>query len=547
MTQTRGSFVTLYCAIRDTTRSSEKERLLAEYLQETSDRDFGWAVFLLHGGRCRGRVSTRELRQWAAEFSDVPDWLVEESYSVAGDLAETISLLVAAASPSESIVPCGQTLEEWIRYIDELSTLDAESRKQRMFRLWKGMSQPEILVFTKVLTGGLRIGVSKGLVVRALARVMDVSTELMWQHLATDWRPETLSRETLAKPVDTATSLAPYPFFLAYPVERDALFCSSPEDWQCEWKWDGIRAQIVVRGGKVALWSRGAELISDGFPELAQEFIGITEGAVLDGEIVAWSSDDCPADFSVLQRRLNRTKVTPAFVKSAPVRFIIYDLLEYSGEDMRQLPLRERRQKLVTLWESHASTLRYGMLSPILEGASWEEVSLLQGRARSHGAEGVMLKRLDSLYGVGRTSRGAWWKWKVVPHSVDAVLLYAQKGHGRRADLFTDYTFGVWHDGVLVSFTKAYSGLSDSEMREVDAFIKRNTKERFGPVRTVRPELVFEIAFERIWPSKRHRSGVAVRFPRIVRWRRDKPALEADTLESLQALLAMADTKQQED
>lgn len=537
------TFTDLYLAVRDTPRSDEKIALLAQYLEATPDEEFCWAVYLLRGGSFRGVVKTRELREWAGEVAGVPGWLVEESYAVAGDLAETVSLLVAATPREAPIGATSHTLVRWIKQIEQIQRADATYRKEVVLTLWRAMTQPEILVFTKLITGGLRIGVSKGLVVRALATLFTIPDAEVWRRLAGNKRPEDLTRQILCQSVDTSQSTAPYPFFLAYPLESDTLEDLPFHGWRVEYKWDGIRAQVVKRGGQVAIWSRGDELVTEIFPELHEEAsAALPDGVVLDGEIVAWSSGDHeadhPADFSVLQQRLNRSKVSAALRRRAPVRFLAYDILEYGGVDIRSRPLRERIRYLEEVLAAHLATSLSFAMPESLVCTSWEEARLIQTGARKHHAEGLMLKHHESPYGVGRTARGAWWKWKVQPLSIDAVLLYAQKGRGRRADLFTDYTFGVWDGDTLVPFAKAYSGLTDSEIMKVDAFIKRHTKERFGPVRTVQPELVFEIAFEAIWPSKRHRSGVAVRFPRIVRWRLDKPAREADTLETLQGFLA---------
>ncbi len=531
------TFSDLYHSLGDTTYLDEKVSILAQYLRQVSDQEFGWAVYLLQGGACRGAVKTRELRQWVAELVNMPEWLVEASYGVVGDLAETLALLIAGKfeQGGGSNPPQVFSLLEWIATITSLTKLSAEQRKFAVLDVWKQLPPRDVLVFNKLLTGGLRIGVSKGMVARALSAVAELPYESIWQRLAGDWKPADLTREYLIAPLDPSRSIAPYPFFLAYPLHGDIAECGVCSDWQAEWKWDGIRAQIVKRGGTAAVWSRGDELISDTFPEITEQTAMLPDGSVLDGEIVAWKGEH-PGSFLDLQKRINRKRVTAALIKEVPIRFLAYDLLESETRDVRGLPLRDRRALLDDRYGAILRSSDVFALPAQVVASSWEELALLQQRARAHYAEGLMLKRCDSLYGVGRTSRGAWWKWKVAPYSVDAVLLYAQKGHGRRADLFTDYTFGVWHGDTLVTFAKAYSGLTEKELIEVDAFVKRNTKERFGPVRTVAPELVFEIAFEAIQPSSRHRSGVAVRFPRIVRWRRDKSAAEADTIETLQLL-----------
>jgi DNA ligase-1 len=530
------TFTELYFAVRGTSRLQEKVELISNYLRDVPDDEFGWAVYLLQGGTFRGGVTSRDLRQWAAEICDIPLWLVEESYSVTGDLAEAVSLLVTGRPNAQGVTSSQRALGDLIEQIAMIKVATSSERKAHVSYLWKTMSQSEALVFTKILTGALRIGVAKGIVAKALSAACGLPESEVWQRLAGNQKPEDLNRSRLLSSASASQSIAPFPFFLAYPLDPATLVDSPIADWQCEWKWDGIRAQIVKRDGRLAIWSRGEELVSETFPEIYQEALSIPDSCVLDGEIVAWSAGGYPASFSELQKRLNRKKVTAATQKSCPVRFIAYDLLQYYGRDLRNEKLANRRNLLETVCSTLRNKAAIFEISEPLRANSWEQLRLMQQDARKYHAEGVMLKKLDSQYGIGRTARGAWWKWKVDPLSVDAVLLYAQKGHGRRADMFTDYTFGVWDGDNLVTFAKAYSGLTDQEISQVDAFIKHNTKERFGPVRTVLPELVFEIGFEAIWPSKRHRSGVAVRFPRILRWRRDKPAKDADTIDTLRKM-----------
>lgn len=529
------SFVSLYFALSETSRSEEKIERVVAYLSDVDDAEFGWAVHLLRGGRCRGAIRSALLREWAAEVSGTPAWLLEESYGVVGDLAETIALLVSTHGVEPRAGVMQPSLVSWVRLLQSLVAKDAVHQKEAITGVWGSLSRDEVLVFSKLLTGGLRIGVSKGVVAKALARLVGCSSEEISVRLMGKADPEELTRAALSAPHDSAQSLVPYPFFLAHPFDCDTIKAGECSDYQVEWKWDGVRAQLVKRAGRCAVWSRGEEFFSETFPELVSVAQGLPDGTVLDGEIVAWSNG-APDSFFELQKRINRKNVTKAIIQKIPVRYLVYDLLEYSGVDLRTYPLAERSACL----REHAPTLvchtdLVDIPNPLSVG-SWNEATQLHARSREYHAEGLMLKRLDSPYGVGRTAKGAWWKWKVDPFSVDAVLLYAQKGHGRRANLYTDYTFGVWDGDTLVTFAKAYSGLTDAEIVAVDAFIKRNTKERFGPVRTVKPELVFEIAFESIQSSTRHRSGVAVRFPRIARWRKDKSAAEADTVETLRSL-----------
>jgi DNA ligase-1 len=341
-------------------------------------------------------------------------------------------------------------------------------------------------------------------------------------------------RRLLLEETGDADLSRPYPFFLAYALEGVVDDLGEPTTWQAEWKWDGIRAQLIRRGGSTYIWSRGEELVTERFPELAEAAALLPDGTVLDGEILPWASDG-PLPFSQLQRRIGRKKLGPRILAEVPVVLVVYDLLESAGADVRALPLRERRAKLERLLGGGRFAGRF-RLSPIVEASGWGDVRKAYGEAREQSSEGLMLKRLDAPYGVGRR-KGPWWKWKVPPFTVDAVMIYAQAGHGRRASLYTDYTFAVWHEGELVPFAKAYSGLTDAEIRLLDSWIRRNTLERFGPVRAVVPEQVFELAFEGIQKSPRHRSGVAVRFPRIARWRTDKLAAEADSLETLRRMM----------
>ena len=380
----------------------------------------------------------------------------------------------------------------------------------------------------------MRVGVSQTLVVRALAQAANlpapsIAARLMGEWTpAADWYTALLSHE---RTDDDASK--PYPFFLASPLEDPVETLGAIGDWLIEWKWDGIRAQLVRRGGAVHLWSRGEELITHRFPEIAAAATHLPDGSVLDGEVLAFR-DDRPLPFSALQQRIGRQKQVAQLVRAVPVVFMIYDVLEDGGVDVRERPLEERRARLVERLAADSGVLR---ASPAVPAESWEVLAAMRAESRARGVEGFMIKRRSSAYGVGRR-RGDWWKWKIDPYTIDAVLIYAQPGSGRRASLLTDYTFGVWDRGELVPIAKAYSGLSNEEIAEMDRWIRRHTRERYGPVRHVEPVHVFELGFEAIAASSRHRSGIAVRFPRMLRWRKDKKAEEADTLDAVRALLA---------
>jgi DNA ligase-1 len=524
-------FARLFAALDETNRTGEKVEAMAEYFASAEPADAAWAVYFLGGGRPRRLIPVRRLSTWAMEIADVPDWLFAECYDAVGDLAETIALLLPAArEPSD--LPLARWVEE--RLLPLAKQGEAEQRAT-VLQGWGELDGTARFVWNKLLTGAWRVGVSQQLVVRALAKTSGVDEATLAHRMSGNWDP---SAEwfTALMTADTrdADRSRPYPFYLAYPLESELEALGAPEEWQLEWKWDGIRAQLIKRDGQVWIWSRGGELVTERFPELAAAGAVLPDGVVLDGEIMPWK-DGRPLPFAQLQRRNGRLRLGPKLLADVPVVLIAYDLLEQGGEDLRPRPMAERRERLERLL--HEVPLEERLIpSPIVSVASWDDARVTQGRSREMLAEGLMLKRRDSEYGVGRR-KGGWWKWKVQPYSVDAVMVYAQPGHGRRASLHTDYTFAVWDEENLVPFAKAYSGLTDAEIRELDAWIRRHTLEKFGPVRRVEPVQVFELGFEGIQRSTRHKSGVAVRFPRILRWRTDKPAAEADRMETLRTLL----------
>ncbi|MEJ8559966.1 ATP-dependent DNA ligase [Yoonia sp. GPGPB17] len=523
-------FATLFTRIDESTKTSVKVAALADYFQTANPEDRLWTIALFTGRRPKRTITATRLREWAAEVAGLPDWLFEESYSMVGDLAETIALVLPPATDSED-----QTLTHWITYIKSLSALEDEDRKAGILDAWNSLPSTERFLFTKLLTGGFRIGVSAKLITRALAQATGQPEPQLTHKLMGSWTPDTTTWETLIEADDPTADLSrPYPFYLAYQL--DSFDDLGPiTDWNAERKWDGIRGQLIVRGAEHHLWSRGEDLMTDRFPEFGQLRDYLPDGTVIDGEVLAFA-DDKPLSFNALQKRIGRKTVPKKLLTEAPVILMAYDLLEHQGKDMRETALKERREKLQSLIKEvpHTAPLR---LSASVPFQTWDDLSAARDESRSLNAEGLMLKRLDSPYLSGR-KRGDWWKWKIDPLTIDAVMIYAQAGHGRRANLFTDYTFAVRNGNDLVPFTKAYSGLTDKEFREITAWVRKNTLQRFGPVRQVPPELVFEIAFEGIQASQRHKSGVALRFPRMLRWRRDKPVDEANTLDDLKELLA---------
>ena len=552
-------FAGLVLALDATHSTQAKIQSIVDYLSRVPAQDAAWAVFLLSGGKTTQTVPTRLLREAAIQASGVAPWLFEECYASVGDLAETIALLVASQAPAEGP---GEALHVWMgERLPALRGAAPEYVRQTLCEAWQALDATGVFALNKLMTGGLRLGVSRQIVARALARLSGLDDKRIAQRLMgyTDRRrrPSAEDFKALIVPEHAADAPGgsargdPYPFFLAHALVGPAEALGAPEPWCAEWKWDGIRAQWVVRSGQAWLWSRGEELVSDRFPEVMAALrdggLGTKGSVVLDGELLAWDAErDRPRDFALLQRRLQRKQVSAAVLRELPVRFVAYDLLEENGQDVRARPFYARRARLEALAQQHGFAV-----SPLLPSGSWAAWVALRQQAREHRAEGLMLKHRDSVYGVGRSrAAGAgWWKWKLDPMSVDAVLVYAQRGHGRRASLYTDYTFAVWdrpadHPGErrLLPFAKAYSGLTDAEIRAVDALLRKTTRESFGPVRSVEPTLVFELGFEGISASPRHKSGLAVRFPRILRWRTDKTPEQADHLGLLHALIDAART-----
>ena len=525
------AFADLYTALDETTKTTEKVEALTAYFLKAASRDAAWAVYFLIGRKPKQVVPSGKLRQWAAAEAGVSEWLFQESYDAVGDVAETIALLLPEPERSSDL-----SLQFWVE--NRLLTLRKAgevAQREAMREAWASMDRPQRFVWNKLISGGFRVGVSQQLVTRALAKVKGVAATVIAHRLMGDWEPTATFFEGLhAEKSDDSDLSKPYPFFLAYALESSLETLGARAEWQAEWKWDGIRSQLLRRKGQTFLWSRGEELVTERYPEIAAVGDALPDGTVVDGEILPWR-EGVALPFAQLQRRIGRKTVGTTILNEVPVILMAYDLLEVEGVDVRGEPVEWRRQRLADLISSIGLPGRL-ILSPTVDADSWEGLTLSRAESRLRSAEGLMLKRRSSAYGVGRR-RGDWWKWKVNPLTIDAVLIAAQRGSGKRASLYTDYTFGVWNEGKLVTIAKAYSGLTDAEIGQVDAFIRRHMIEKFGPVRTVKPELVFELAFEGLNRSPRHKSGIAVRFPRILRWRTDKPPEEADTLDTLRALL----------
>lgn len=549
-------FAALYTALDATTSTHDKLEALTTYFAAAAPEDAAWASYFLAGGKPRQSVPTRLLTEIAYEHAGLPAWLFEESYQAVGDLAETIAHILPPAQRTSEL-----GLTQWIEQrVLTLRGVSPDELRTRLVAYWDELDWSGRFLLTKLIGGGFRVGVARQLVVRALAEVAGVDHKRIAQRMVgwTDSQqtpdaarylrliaPEVTGEGEGAGQTHESDLGLPFPFFLAHPLQSEPATLGDPAHWQIEWKWDGIRAQLVKRAGRVWLWSRGEDLITNRFPEVSALGEALPDGFVLDGEILAWEPDAlAPLPFARLQPRIARKTLTKKILADSPATFLAYDLLEAHGNDLRMTPLVERRSHLEALARSLDGTLARDLLrvSPLVEGCDWNTLAALRDESRARGVEGLMLKERQSMYGVGRTkASGTWWKWKIDPYAVDAVLVYAQRGHGRRASLYTDFTFAVWDeaDGVrtLVPFAKAYSGLTDEEMRRVDAIVRKTTVEKFGPVRSVTPTLVFEIGFEGIQASSRHKSGVAVRFPRMLRWRTEKHIDDADTLAMLKGFI----------
>ncbi|MGF1452625.1 MAG: ATP-dependent DNA ligase [Opitutales bacterium] len=562
------AFLNLFQRLDRSTRTNEKVAALEAFYAEAGPGDAAWATYFLCGQRLQAPVKTRALREWVAEVSGYPLWLIEACYDRVGDLAETVSLLLpekveASAATDFASARADLQSQDGQRGLGETPVALAGSRapatlseliETRVLPLrgleeaeaaevvagtWAQLDKVGRLVYTKLLTGVFRVGVSRGLTLRALASHAGVETSLMEHRLSGTWWPGAEFFQNVLTGEESAEDARrrPYPFMLAHQLDDPPETLGNVGQWAAEWKWDGLRAQLLTRGGDVLLWSRGQELLSASFPEIVQAAGSLDDGLALDGEVVGWR-DGFPLPFTALQTRINRQKVTRASLQEAPCAFVAFDCLEAGHADLRERPWRERRERLEQVLVAHTSeALQLNPLVELPEGKGWPALAEARTGSRERGVEGLMLKQCDSVYLAGRV-RGPWWKWKIAPYSVDCVLVYAQAGHGRRAGLFTDFTFAVWEGDALVPFAKAYSGLSDAEFARLNRWIQRNTVQRQGPVRAVTAEQVFELHFENIAPSTRHQSGLAVRFPRMHRWRTDKRPAEADSLDRLREIAA---------
>lgn len=531
------NFAQLIKTLDSSNKTNVKVDALTTYFTNASPEDKVWTIAILSHRRPPRPVNTTLLRLWANELANIPLWLFEESYHIVGDLAETIALIIPTTKEHSD-----KSLTEFLQEIITLKRKTDSEKKEYLQQNWMALNYYERFVFTKLITGSFRIGVSQKLMTRALSKAENVDEDALAYKLMGNWNPNTITFQELILDEKSSDYLSkPYPFYLAYPIEGEVEDLGNPEDWSIEHKWDGIRSQTIIREDEIYVWSRGEELVTDKYPEF-KSFVGlIPNGTVIDAEILAFPENEI-GTFNDLQARIGRKTISANLLEKVPVILKAYDILEWEGKDIRNLPYIERRILLESLYDGIKDFTTSFQLSNRVALTSWQDVAKERERAREMKSEGLMIKRNNSPYQVGR-KKGDWWKWKIEPLVIDAVLTYAMRGHGRRSNLFTDYTFALWQNNEngekeLVTFAKAYSGLTDAEFRKVDDFIKKNTLERFGPVRSVTPQLVFEIGFEGISLSKRHKSGIATRFPRILRWRQDKKIEEANSIEDLKNMIS---------
>lgn len=522
-------FATLIGTLDSTNKTTLKQEAVNRFLEEAPDEDKLWFLALFTGKRPKRNVNTAMMKQWAMELAQIPEWLFLESYASVGDLGETISLVLPQP---EQIVE--RSLSQWMNSILDLNDKSEAEKKEFVLNAWQNLPHNERFIFNKLLGGSFRVGISSKGLINALAKYYQMDSSTVTHSIMGEWSVSDVDFEKLiqGKYTDTQTS-KPYPFCLAYALEKEPEELGDIKEWQAEYKWDGIRGQFIKRNGEVFIWSRGEELVTEQFPEIKEQLMNWKGDFVIDGEILAYKNSQV-LNFTELQKRLNRKNLTKKMLEEIPVVVFVYDLMEWESEDWRKKPMKERRAKLEELFNLNPSVNIY--LSQIVTGENWDKLKLVRENSRIVNSEGLMLKNKNSPYHAGR-KKGDWWKWKIDPLTIDAVLIYAQKGSGRRSAYYTDYTFAVKKDDQLVTIAKAYSGLTDKEIQEVSRFVNKNAIEKFGPVRTVKPELVFEIAFEGIGFSNRHKSGVALRFPRILRWRRDKTVAEIDDIKEIKKMI----------
>ncbi len=524
--------------------TNNKIEVLKNYFLSNDPIDNSWAIYLLTGKSNKRFISGRYLKNLFSQIYEYPQWLIDTCYLKVGDSAEVITLLLKNKTNSRKKKLSNISLNELLsETIPALSKLNEVEKNLEIKHLWETLPEDNHLIFNKILTGTFRVGVSIGLITKSISKLINIEEEIISHRLMGDFKPSIDSYEFLTKKNINLQELnsKPFPFLLANTIE-DKIFKNSINDFQFEWKYDGIRMQLIKRSGNVSLWTRGQELVNESFPELVEKMSHIKDDFVLDGELLVWNfKEQIAYDFSLLQKRINRKSPSRSIQMKYPIIFIAYDLLEINGRDIREIKLENRRielEKYFSEWQIKTENNISDILKicDLIFPKDWPDALTFKEKSRENNTEGLIIKKKTSIYSSGR-KKGIWWKYKVDPMQLDAVLIYAKGGSGRRAGLYTDYSFALWKDKELIKFASAYSGLTNIEIKELDKWIRKNTIEKFGPVRSLKPEMVFEISFEKIQISKRHKSGIAVRFPRITKWRKDKKINDADSLENAYELM----------
>ncbi len=537
-------FSELFLNLDSSNSINKKLEILKNYFSTNDDLENSWSIYLLTGKKNKRFINGRSLKSFFSEIYECPLWLIDTCYLRVGDSAEVITLLLNSKNIGKNKVTKDISLDELLnKILPELIFLKEDEKKLKVKEIWAELPKENLLIFNKILTGTFRVGVSIGLITKSIAKLINLDEAIIAHRLMGDFKPSAESYKFLInKKIDLEElNYKPFPFLLANTFEKK-ISKESINKFQYEWKWDGIRIQLIKRLGKVSIWTRGQDLVNRSFPELVENTLFIKDDFVIDGELLVWNFvEEIPMNFSFIQKRINKKKPSKSLQNNLPIIFIAYDLLELKGEDKRELNLESRRinlEKNFHKWinESEKDISKMFKISNLLFPKNWKEAENLKNKSRENGTEGLVIKNKNSIYSSGR-KKGLWWKYKVDPMQLDAVLIYAKGGSGKRAGLYTDYSFALWKDGKLIKFASAYSGLNNSEIKELDKWIRKNTIEKFGPVRSVKPEMVFEISFENIQVSNRHKAGIAVRFPRISKWRKDKNIKDADTLENAQKLM----------
>ncbi len=537
-------FSELFVDLDSSNSTNNKIEVLKNYFLYNDPINNSWAIYLLTGKSNRRFISGRYLKNLFSQIYKYPEWLIDTCYLKVGDSAEVITLLLKNKSTFRKKKLSNISLNELLsKTIPDLSKLNEEEKNLKIKNIWETLPDDNHLIFNKILTGTFRVGVSIGLITKSISKLVNIDEEIISHRLMGNFEPSIDSYEFLINKNINLEELnsKPFPFLLANTFE-EKIFKHSTNDFQFEWKYDGIRIQLIKRSGNVSLWTRGQELVNESFPELVEKMSYIKDDFVLDGELLVWNfKEQIAFDFSFLQKRINRKSPTRSVQKKYPIIYIAYDLLEINGRDIREIKLENRRielERYFSKWQNKTENNISDIfkICDLIFPKDWSDALNYKEKSRENNTEGLIIKKKTSIYSSGR-KKGIWWKYKVDPMQLDAVLIYAKGGSGRRAGLYTDYSFALWKDQELIKFASAYSGLTNIEIKELDKWIRKNTIEKFGPVRSLKPEMVFEISFEKIQISKRHKSGIAVRFPRITKWRKDKKINDADSLENAYELM----------